>query len=224
MRIKNATRTLKTYGDVAATTVYASGARMVCAIVLLLAFVVMQRVMADETKYWVERAGDVGQIAVPLMAFGALQLDTFYRTDARNSNSFVAETGDSTATKRFLYQYATTLSIAYTLKFSVNETRPNGGDHSFPSGHTASAFAGAAFIQSNYGWKWGIPAYAAASFVGWSRVYSEKHWTHDVLAGAALAVSVNHVFDRFYKPKRGTLLLTPTMDLSTPGIKMQMEF
>lgn len=206
--------------DLAANAIYAGGVRIVCAVFLFLAFAVMQRAMADETKYWVERAGDVGQIAMPLMAFSALQLSSF----SRNSNNFIAATSDASPTERFLYQYATTLSVAYTLKLSVNETRPNGGDHSFPSGHTASAFAGAAFIESNYGWKWGIPAYAAASFVGWSRVYSEKHWTHDVLAGAALALSVNHVFDRFYKPKRGTLLLAPTMNLSTPGIKIQMEF
>jgi membrane-associated phospholipid phosphatase len=80
------------------------------------------------------------------------------------------------------------------LKYSVDETRPNGESRSFPSGHTSLSFAGAEFIRKEYGWRWAAPAYIAAGFVGWSRVEAKKHYTHDVLAGAALGVLANHDF------------------------------
>jgi hypothetical protein len=78
------------------------------------------------------------------------------------------------------------------LKYAVNERRPNGGANSFPSGHTSFAFTGAEFIRKEYGWAWGVPAYAVASYVGWSRVEARAHYTHDVLAGAAIGILANH--------------------------------
>jgi hypothetical protein len=80
------------------------------------------------------------------------------------------------------------------LKYAVDEDRPNGGSRSFPSGHTSMAFTGAEFIRKEYGWGWAAPAYVAAGFVGWSRVYAKKHYTHDVVAGAVLGVLANHDF------------------------------
>ena len=58
------------------------------------------------------------------------------------------------------------MAVVYVLKPLVDRTRPDGGHQWFPSGHTASAFAGAAFLQMRYGWALGAPAYAVASFVG----------------------------------------------------------
>ncbi len=43
-------------------------------------------------------------------------------------------------------------------------------------------------MRKRYGWDYGIPAYAAASFVGYSRVESGKHYAHDVVAGAAIGI------------------------------------
>ena len=62
-----------------------------------------------------------------------------------------------------------TIGMTYALKYLIKKERPDGSDkHSFPSMHTSVSFTGAAFIQRRYGWKWGIPAYAIASYVGWS--------------------------------------------------------
>ena len=44
------------------------------------------------------------------------------------------------------------------------------------------------FINNRYGSKFGIPAIFLASFVGYSRVYAEKHYWEDVLAGALISV------------------------------------
>ena len=75
------------------------------------------------------------------------------------------------------------------LKYAVDKDRPDdSGDDSFPSGHTADSFAAATFIQQRYGWKWGIPAYIGATFVGYTRVDSDKHYVEDVLAGAAIGI------------------------------------
>ena len=60
-----------------------------------------------------------------------------------------------------------TIGMTYALKYLIKKERPDGSDkHSFPSMHTSVSFTGAAFIQRRYGWKWGIPAYAIASYVG----------------------------------------------------------
>jgi hypothetical protein len=96
--------------------------------------------------------------------------------------------GDSEGTKQWAEGALWTSVATHTLKFAVDEERPNGNDNnSFPSGHTSAAFQGAAFLQMRYGWEYGVPAYAAASFVGYSRVHGEYHYWRDVAAGAALA-------------------------------------
>ena len=87
-----------------------------------------------------------------------------------------------------------TAAETHALKAIVNENRPNGMDNnSFPSGHSSAAFQGAAFLQMRYGWKYGLPAYAAASFVGYSRVRGKYHYWHDVAAGAILAYGTQYV-------------------------------
>lgn len=75
---------------------------------------------------------------------------------------------------------------------AIRSERPNGGPRSFPSGHTPAAFVGAEFIRKNHGAAPGIAAYASAAFVGWTRVVSGNHWTHDVVAGAAIGILSNH--------------------------------
>ncbi len=82
--------------------------------------------------------------------------------------------------------------VTYGLKYSIDEQRPNGQPHSFPSGHTSAAFMGAEFIRKEYGAWPGVPAYLAASYVGWTRQQSRNHYTRDVLAGAAVGILSNH--------------------------------
>jgi membrane-associated phospholipid phosphatase len=94
---------------------------------------------------------------------------------------------------------ALTLGVTYGLKYSVHETRPNGGSQSFPSGHSSISFSAAEFMRKRYGWEFGIPAYAAASFVAYSRVESGAHHPHDVIAGAAIGIMSCYLFTRPYK-------------------------
>ena len=78
-------------------------------------------------------------------------------------------------------------AITELLKQVIHEERPNGeNDNSFPSGHTAIAFASAGFMQKRYGWQIGVPATLAAAFVGFTRVQSNNHYIQDVVAGAVI--------------------------------------
>lgn len=77
-------------------------------------------------------------------------------------------------------------AVTEGLKYAVNERRPNGGNHSFPSGHATLAFAGAGYVFERYGWKAGVPLELVATVVGVARVKSHDHHWYDVVAGAAI--------------------------------------
>lgn len=70
------------------------------------------------------------------------------------------------------------------------EFRPFHGGESFPSGHSAAAFALATTIGDASHSIW-VQAglYAVATGTAWSRVYDERHWPSDVVLGAALGVT-----------------------------------
>lgn len=77
--------------------------------------------------------------------------------------------------------------VSFGLSHVIRERRPNGADwHSFPSDSTAVAFSAASYLQIRYGWDFGLPAYALAAFVGYSRVEAREHHWGDVIAGAAI--------------------------------------
>ncbi len=92
------------------------------------------------------------------------------------------------AGKRSLAALATTGTATLLLKATINETRPNGGSNSFPSGHTSTSFAFADSMRRSYGWKLGIPLYLFASGVALERLDSGSHEFEDVVFGAALGL------------------------------------
>jgi hypothetical protein len=57
-----------------------------------------------------------------------------------------------------------------------------------PLGHTTAAFASATVLQRHFGWKVGLPAYGAATYVAAQRVQGKRHYLSDVAFGAALGV------------------------------------
>ncbi len=78
------------------------------------------------------------------------------------------------------------------LKKITHEERP---DHtsfnSFPSGHTATAFSGAELLYREYKdvsvW-YGVSGYVVATGVGIFRMYNNRHWLTDVVAGAGIGI------------------------------------
>ena len=95
--------------------------------------------------------------------------------------------GDREGLKQFAIDGAVTMGLTVALKYAVNERRPNGGKHSFPSGHTSAAFLGAAYIHQRYGWQLGFPASVLAAAVGVSRVDAKAHHWRDVIASTLIA-------------------------------------
>lgn len=87
-------------------------------------------------------------------------------------------------------------SLIYTgvavtsLKVAVHRTRPNGGPYSFPSGHTAAAFAVAPVLSHRFGWIAAIPAYTLAASTAMGRMEDRKHYLSDVVFGAAIGTSI----------------------------------
>ncbi len=152
-----------------------------------------------------ELSGDILEYAIPASVFASTLI---WRDDTK-------------PTWQFMKTYGLAAGINYALKPLIDKPRPDGvGGESFPSGHTTSAFAGAAFVERRYGWKAGVPAYLVASYVGWTRVHANRHDWWDVLAGATLGTCSAYLFTKPYKnPKvdvavsrlEGGLLLSAKM-------------
>jgi membrane-associated phospholipid phosphatase len=65
------------------------------------------------------------------------------------------------------------------------------GARSFPSGHAGTAFATATAIACTIGdRRIGAAAFATAGVLAGGRVIADRHWTSDILAGAALGTVV----------------------------------
>ena len=151
-------------------------------------------------SYSIERKiGDVLQIALPVTA-----ITTTYYMD------------DINGTKSFFKSYLATASTTYLLKITTRRLRPDGSNYmSFPSGHTSAAFSGASFIHFRYGFKYSVPLYLLASYTGYSRIYAEKHYLGDVIAGASLAIfsswyftpkyTKDYSFNLYYNPISKTI-------------------
>ena len=139
-------------------------------------FVLSFSVSAMAKSEKLEKVGDVGQYGIPLVA-GAISL---YHRDGEG----LLELGEGAIW--------TALST-HILKSTVDATRPDGTDHSFPSAHTSSAAQGAAYLQFRYGYQYGIPAFIAAGVVGYSRIDADRHYWRDVAAGFALGTGIQYL-------------------------------
>lgn len=78
--------------------------------------------------------------------------------------------------------------LTQTVKYAVNRTRPDGGTHSFPSGHSSATFATATVLERHFGWRIGVPAYALAGYVATSRLSENQHFASDVIFGAGIGI------------------------------------
>jgi undecaprenyl-diphosphatase len=67
---------------------------------------------------------------------------------------------------------------------------------SFPSGHSATAFAGAAFLVMVLRRPRALLLFVPAALVAFSRVYLGAHYPSDVFAGAALGLAIGAVAGR----------------------------
>jgi membrane-associated phospholipid phosphatase len=149
------------------------------------------------TPAWGASSASLGTdvaIALPVIAGGI----TLYKHDWMGAAQLTVDT-------------AVTVGIAYGLKQVIREQRPDKSDFkSMPSDTSALAFAPAQFLWDRYGWEYGLPAYAAAGFVGWSRVDAKKHHWYDVAASAGISFGVSKIFTTRYQPRGLSYGVSPT--------------
>ena len=137
-----------------------------------------------------------------------------------------------------LHDLMGTMLSAYTitgvstvlLKLAVNSDRPsdkwNNGHYGFPSYHTASSFTIAAVLDEYYGCWVGLPAYALAGAIGYSRIDEQDHDLSDVVFGGAMgfvigkAVAGRHICGN--SRLKFTSYVHPTD--GTPGVACEARF
>ncbi len=115
-------------------------------------------------------------------------------------------------------------SIVHPLKKITKVKRPDNSDFkSFPSGHTAEAFASAELMRmefKDYNPWIAYAGYLMAGATGYLRMYNNKHWISDVLAGAGIGIGSTKlallVFDKiddhrkFKKHINGNSMILPS--------------
>ena len=102
-----------------------------------------------------------------------------------------------------IFILGTVIYVATTqgLKYAVDETRPNGTEHSFPSGHAATAFFGATLLAKEYGqnYPWiAVGGYTLAGTTAILRMANNKHWASDVLMGAGIGIASAEIASYLY--------------------------
>ncbi|MET3733113.1 phosphatase PAP2 family protein [Moheibacter stercoris] len=96
--------------------------------------------------------------------------------------------------RTIIYATSQLVSAALVLptKQFVGEERPDGSNNfSFPSGHTATDFSSAHFMFREYKDRnfWlSISGYPVAAMTGIYRVFNDKHWVGDIVAGAGIGI------------------------------------
>jgi membrane-associated phospholipid phosphatase len=126
------------------------------------------------------------------------------------------------------------------LKSTTKVERPDGSsNNSFPSGHTATAFAGAEFLWQEYKDKsiwYGISGYLVAAGTGAFRIVNNRHWFTDVAAGAGIGILSTKaaywmypflnkkVFTKKEKENKGTTLILPYYNGKELGCNLVIQF
>lgn len=161
----------------------------------------------------------------PAVAVYALNL-----AGAKGKNSF--------ADRSIMYAISNALMAGsvYLFKNTTHQLRPSGmDDQSFPSGHTATAFAAAEFMYQEYGdvspW-YGVAGYAAATTTGILRVYNNDHWFSNIVAGAGfgiLSTKISYLVypylkRKFYHGKPMKFMALPTWQNGAVGMSYVKQF
>ena len=158
---------------------------------------------ADEDDW--ATASDIGRGALVVTALG-----------------LPAVQGDWDGTKQAALSLGATSAVTSGLKLVIEEERPDeSNDKSFPSGHTSSSFAAAATLHKRHGWEVGIPAHLVAAFVGVARVKADKHFVHDVIAGAAIGEAAGWLLT---SRKNDRVQWIPWADSQGGGVTVAMRF
>jgi len=167
---------------------------------------IQQKLQSNKSSGW-NRAADAGALAGnPIIHLGLAAL-VYGAAIAADSPKW-KETGEMMGEALILADAST-----FVLKEAVGRGRPTAtnfrGDFkpfgfkndydSFPSMHTSSSFAMASVLASTSdSILTKMSYYAAATFVGFSRMYQNKHWASDIVFGAALGELCGRVVTSYH--------------------------
>jgi membrane-associated phospholipid phosphatase len=113
--------------------------------------------------------------------------------------------------------FLATGAITQTLKWAVGRPRPDLGPddqelrpmsfdndyQSWPSGHAATAFSLATSLaMESDRTSVGVVAYGLAGVTAWSRIYDDRHWTSDVVAGAVIGTVATRATIRWIEARQ----------------------
>jgi membrane-associated phospholipid phosphatase len=151
-----------------------------------------------------ETAGTAVAIALPLTAAGI----ALYKNDWNGA----VDLGLTTLA---------TVGTAYALKHLIKEKRPDGSDfQSFPSDTSALASSGSSFLWARYGWQYGLPAFAASTFVSYSRVEAKKHHWYDTAASTVLSIG----YSAFFTPRFSKYAIYSSLEASPDGAMLRLSY
>lgn len=155
---------------------------------ILLIFVLCFAKQIQAQNKTITTSGDILTVVIPAAAFAS----TFIWNQDNTKAPWQA-------TKAFVSGFV----LQQALKHIVGKERPDKTDNlSFPSGHSTTAFSGAGYIHFRYGFKYAIPAYLLASWVGYSRIQAKRHDIWDVCGGAIIGIGTSYIFAIPYKPQK----------------------
>jgi hypothetical protein len=122
-------------------------------------------------------------------------------------------------------------AITFPLKKITHIQRPDSSNNfSFPSGHTAQAFAAASIVHKEFKHKsvwYGVGAYTIAASVGVFRMLNNKHWESDVFAGAGFGILSAHLAYLTHQNRWGRkcdLSMVPIYYNGSKGLAFAMKF
>jgi membrane-associated phospholipid phosphatase len=193
--------TTKTWSANPATLLRRRGTLAVKALTVF-ASVAWQSPATADPKGWVN-ASDIGRDLLVGAALGVPAIQADWRGDLQAGSSMLVAGGTTFALKELIHE------------------RCRSDDKSFPSGHTSVSFAAAASLEKRYGWEAGLPALFIASFVGVARVRADKHYVHDVLAGAVIGSASGFLLT---SRRDSRVLFTPWAGSGGGGIDVAMRF
>jgi hypothetical protein len=124
-------------------------------------------------------------------------------------------------------------ATAYGLKVTVTEARPDGKEHTFPSGHVTTAFFGATILAHEFRDTYPefiIAGYTLATATAALRIANNEHWVTDVLMGSALGIASAELAYLLYPKVRhqwqklNRFTLTPQVAPAYYGASMSIGF
>lgn len=164
---------------------------------------------------------------------------TYLLSDAMHDYGFKAKHRFIDRTIVITTSYIVSDFIVHRTKKLTQVARPNKGipggkDDSFPSQHTAMAFVGATFLHRELGHisPWiSVGGYLTAAYVGYCRIARNRHWTSDVLMGAAVGILATNACYWAYDGvmslinKSGkNMVFVPYTDFQHTGISFSYQF